>query len=320
MKSIYLFFIVLAMVFCQPSKAVEKTDKLKVLGIQLVDEQNNPIVLRGVSFGWHNWHSRFYNSKAVETLAKDWKCSVVRAAIGVGPKNSYLQNPQQAIACAEKIIDAAIENGIYVIVDFHSHRIYLEEAKSFFTHIAEKYRDSPNIIYEIFNEPLDTHSWEEVKSYSEELIKTIRRISTDNIILIGTPSWCQDLHLAADNPIQGWDNIMYSMHFYAGTHKEWLRNRCDEAMQKGIPIFVSECAGMEASGGGAIDHDEWKNYMEWMEQRNISWVCWSISDKDETCSMLYPSASSTGLWKDKALKEWGKTVKNALHKVSKERR
>ena len=105
---------------------------------------------------------------------------------------------------------------------------------------------------------------------------------------------------------------MYTMHFYAGTHKQWLRDRTDEAIEKGIPIFVSECAGMEASGDGPIDEAEWKLFVEWMESRKISWIAWSVSDKNESCSMLIPRASSFGHWTDDLLKTWGKLTRQTI--------
>ena len=285
--------------------------KLQVNGTQLCNQNGEAIMLRGASFGWHNLWPRFYNRKAVAWLAADWKCNVVRASMGVGLDDSYLENPEYALKCMTNVIDGAIKQGIYVIIDFHSHKIHTEEAKKFFTLMAEKYGKYPNVIYEIFNEP-DNESWEEVKAYSEDLIKTIRAIDPNNIILVGSPHWCQDIHLVAEDPILGQTNIMYTMHFYAGTHKKWLRDRTDAAIAKGIPVFVSECAGMEATGDGPIDHAEWKAYLDWMEQRKLSWIVWSIADKNETCSMLLPEAESTGNWSLGSMKEWGKISRTAI--------
>lgn len=107
---------------------------------------------------------------------------------------------------------------------------------------------------------------------------------------------------------------MYTLHFYANTHGQWLRDRADYALGKGLPIFVSECAGMEASGDGPISKEEWGNWLDWMQRHSISWVAWSLSDKDETCSMFYPSASSEGNWKDADMKEWGRMVRDELKK------
>ena len=107
---------------------------------------------------------------------------------------------------------------------------------------------------------------------------------------------------------------MYTMHFYAGTHKQWLRDRTDAAMAKGIPIFVSECAGMEATGDGPVDEVEWKAFLDWMEARKISWIVWSVSDKNETCSMLLPRASAEGNWTDDLIKPWGKISRESIRK------
>ncbi|MCE1155987.1 MAG: glycoside hydrolase family 5 protein [Bacteroidales bacterium] len=285
--------------------------QLRVEGTQLVNEKGTPVMLRGTSFGWHNFWPRFYNEGAVSWMRKDWKINVVRAAMGVGPENSYLQNPEFGEKCVTDVADAAIRQGIYVIIDFHSHKIHTEVAADFFTRMANRYKDVPNVIYEIFNEP-DYYEWPEVKNYSEELIRTIRAIDPDNIILVGSPHWDQDIHLVADDPIREVSNIMYTMHFYAGTHKQWLRDRTDDAIRKGIPIFVSECAGMEATGDGPIDHQEWKAFVGWMENRNISWVVWSVSDKNETCSMLTPDAAAGGNWKKQQIKEWGQISRSYI--------
>ena len=287
--------------------------KLQVNGTQLCNQNGEALMLRGASFGWHNLWPRFYNKKAVAWLATDWKCNVVRASMGVGLDDSYLENPEYALKCMTNVIDGAIKQGIYVLIDFHSHKLHTAEAKIFFSQMATKYKDAPNVIYEIFNEP-DYYTWEEVKTYSEELIKTIRAIDPDNIILVGSPHWDQDIHLVAEDPIKGQSNLMYTMHFYAGTHKQWLRDRTDAAMAKGIPIFVSECAGMEATGDGPVDEVEWKAFLDWMEARKISWIVWSVSDKNETCSMLLPRASAEGNWTDDLIKPWGKISRESIRK------
>jgi len=286
--------------------------KLQVIGTQLSNEKGNPLVLRGASFGWHNLWPRFYNESAVAWLATDWKCNVVRASMGVGLDDSYLENPDYALQCMTKVIDGAIKQGIYVLIDFHSHKLHTAEAKTFFTGMAKKYKDTPNVIYEIWNEP-DYYSWNVVKQYSWELISTIRSIDKDNLILVGSSHWDQDIDSVAGNPLLNQKNIMYTMHFYAGTHKKWLRDRTDAAIAKGIPVFISECAGMDASGDGPIDLVEWKAYLDWMDADKLSWIVWSVSDKNETCSMLLPRASSTGNWDNSLLKSWGKICRESIN-------
>lgn len=291
-------------------------DKLSVNGTQLVNEAGEPVVLRGVSYFWHNWGPRFYNQESVKWLADDWGVNVVRVAMGIEydePELTYNEDPEKAVEIISRVIDGAIEHGVYVIIDFHSHDLELDLAKTFFADMANKYGEYPNVIYEIFNEPIHD-SWEDVKSYSEQVIAVIREIDPDNIILVGNPHWDQDLHIVADDQIEGVSNIMYTLHYYAATHGDFLRERGDYALSKGAPIFISESAGMEATGDGPLDYEKWQAWQDWAEERKISWITWSVFDKNETSSFLYPSASDTGPWLEEDLKESAKATRAILRK------
>ncbi|MNS03475.1 Endoglucanase 5A [compost metagenome] len=313
--------VLLFLVSCSMSNAqfVKKHGQLSVKGTQLVDKNQNPIVLRGMSFGWHSIWPRFYNAGAVNWLKKDFNCNIVRAAMGIEiGERPYLKEPEFSKEKIKAVIDAAIKADIYVIIDWHSHNINLDEAKAFFAEMSKSYGKYPNVIYEIFNEP-DYETWEEVKAYSEEVIQVIRENDPDNIILVGCPRWDQDIHLPAADPIRGYDNLMYTMHFYAATHEKWLRDRTDEAIKNGLPVFISESAGMEASGDGPLNDVAWQEYIDWMEARKLSWITWSVSDKDETCSILKTTAKSDGKWKDEDLKESGIKARKYLRKYNTEK-
>ena len=293
--------------------SVSENGFLSVKGTSLVNEKGQPVILRGVCLGWHNWWSRFYHENTVEWLKNDWKCGVIRAAIGVEPDGAYLDETEEALNCLYAVVDAAIKKDMYVIVDWHSHHIRLNEAKEFFRTVAEKYRNYPNIIYEIYNEP-EKDTWSEIKSYSEEVIKTIRTIDARNIILVGVPTWSQDVDTAAEDPITGYDNLMYTLHFYAATHGEHLFKKANTALQKGLPLFVSECAGMESTGDGPINRQAWQKWLQWMDEHQISWLAWSIADKKETCSMIRNTSSPISDWANSDLKEWGHIVRDELSK------
>lgn len=308
--------LLLVMISCAATllqaQPVRQHGKLWVKGTQLVNERGEAIVLHGMSFGWHNLWPRFYNKGAVRELVDNWKCNVIRASMGIELNDSgYLKSPQRSVQLMQNVVDACIREGVYVIIDWHDHNIHTKEAKDFFSLMSKKYAAYPHIIYEVFNEP-DHETWPEVKKYSEEVIAVIRANAKDNIILIGSPQWDQAVHLPAADPIKGYENLMYTMHFYAGTHKQWLRDRTDAAIARGLPIFVSECAGMEATGDGPIDKAEWERFKTWMDARKISWVAWSVSDKKETCSVLNPTAHSNGNWTEGDIKEWGRIVRAAL--------
>ena len=310
-KILSCLLFLMTIIIAANAQPVKKHGQLKVTGTQLTDKNNKPVVLNGMSYGWSCFHPRFFTAGVVNTLAKDWNCSVIRAAIGIEPKGGYIEDSAASMRLVTTVVDAAIKEGIYVIIDWHSHNINLKEARTFFKTMATKYHDYPNVIYELYNEP-DYETWAQVKAYSIDLISTIRAVDSNNIILVGCPHWDQDINLPAEDPIVGFHNLMYTMHFYAGTHKQWLRDRTDAAIAKGLPVFISESAGMDASGDGKIDYEEWNKYIQWMEAKKLSWITWSVSDKDESCSVLNKSADSNGYWKNGDLKESGIKVREYL--------
>lgn len=302
-----------------------EVERLRVEGTALMNASGDTVELKGMSFGWNVLWPRFYNAEAVKHVVKDWDAELVRAAIGVEIDDdecrvqNYLKDPDFGKQCACTIVDAAIENGVYVLVDWHAHGLHTEAAVEFFTYMATKYKGVPNLIYEIWNEPsykdhinqID-YTWAEIKEYSEIVIAAIRAVEPDAVIVVGTPRWSQNVDDAANDPIEGYDNLMYTLHFYAGTHKEWLREKGDYAISKGLALFVTECGGMNADGQGPIDVESTEAWLEWMDENDISYAFWSISDKEETCSMLLPSAPSEGPWTDTDLRPWGRFVKEQL--------
>lgn len=323
MKKIILFCVlaigIQVIAGCNKPQSKPGLSQLQVQGTFLVNEQGDTVVLNGISFGWHNWWPRFYTAETVKWLVDDWHVNVVRAAMGIEPDSGYLNQPQWSRERIITVVDAAIANNVYVIIDWHSHGIYTEEAVAFFGEMAQKYGEYPHVIYEIFNEP-DYESWAEVKAYSVAVMEEIRKYDPDNIILVGSTHWCQDLHIVADDPIQGFSNIMYTLHFYAASHKQWLRDRADYALSKGIPIFVSEFGETEATGDGYRDLESWQEWREWMDRNKISWVKWTISDKFESSAVLLPSASSYGNWRQEDLTPSGIMFRDILREIALKRK
>ncbi len=262
---------------------------LKVEGNKLLDKDGNVVVLRGLSLYWSQWGYAFYNKEAIKYAKEYYGANVIRAAIGV-ELGGYLNDPEFNKSLADSVIQACIDLGIYVIVDWHDHNApdHIDEAKEFFTYIAEKYKEYPNILYEIYNEP-DDEDWVTIKAYAEEMIKTIRSIDPNNIIIVGTPSWNQNINEAADDPIDGYSNIMYAFHFYAATHKfdsQIQRNLWYASLR--IPVFVTEWGTTEATGDGTIDLDESEKWLRFLEEKQISWCNWSYSNVNETSALLLP--------------------------------
>jgi endoglucanase len=291
---------------------VEKFGQLKIEGSNITNKKGKPVQLTGMSLFWSQWIGQYYNYDCIKWLRDDWKCMVVRAAIAVD-HGGYAENPEREMSRAKKVINAAIDLGIYVIVDFHSHHAedYQNEAKTFFGELASEYGDYPNIIYEIYNEPLNV-SWNEVlKPYSEAVIAEIRKHDPDNIIVCGTPRWSQRVDEAALNPIDD-DNVAYTLHFYAGTHGKELMQAGDIAIEKGLCIFVTEYGTTNANGDGPVFKEETQKWYNWMDKHKISHCNWSIADKNESSAVLVEGASANGSWKEDEIKTSGKFVRQML--------
>lgn len=276
---------------------VTQHGQLSVKGRFVVDKNNEPTQLKGMSLFWSQWDgARFFNAGLVKYMANGWKSGVIRAAMGVD-MGGYLENPEIEKAKVEAVIKGAIKNDIYVIVDYHAHYAQrsVKESKEFFAQIAQKYGDQPNVIYEIYNEPLC--AWDSIKWYAEQVIDTIRHHDPDNIIVVGTPRWSQLVDQAAADPIKG-ENIAYTLHFYAATHKQDLRDIGQIALDKDICLMVTEFGTCQASGNGELDLKETDKWMDWMEENKISWCNWSICDKNESASAVREGARSQGNWID----------------------
>lgn len=285
---------------------------LHVQGNRVVDRDGQPIQLRGMSLFWSQW-SDFYAAKNVDVMVDDWKATVLRAALGVENDGGYLQAPTANVTKLRAIVDRAIARGIYVIIDWHDHHAqdHAAQAKSFFTDMAQAYGQQPHVIFEIYNEPMDV-SWSVVKSYAEPVIATIRASGSKNLIVVGTPTWSQDVDLAAGDRITSDQNIAYTLHFYADSHKQSLRDKAQAALDKGIALFVTEWGTCSADGNGSVNQAETQTWLSFLQGRSISWANWALNNKDEACSAIVPSGAAIGPWRDDQLTPSGVLVKHAI--------
>ena len=303
------------------ARAVSSVDKhgaLSVVGPHIRNQNGEITSLAGPSFFWSNtgWRQeKYYTTGAVETFANDWNAGIIRIAMGAQNEGSYLEDPQGNTDRVVTLIDAAIENGLYVIVDWHSHQAEkdVDAAVNFFKTIAETYGDTPNLIYEIYNEPLDTTHWARtIKPYAKTLIRAIREIDADNLIIVGTPSWDQRVDIAADDPLIGHSNILYALHFYAASHKAELREKAEYAIGKGLPLIISEWGTVTYSGDGYMDEKSTREWMDFAKKHGLTHLNWAVSDKDETASMFRPGAPKDGDWTMKDLTPSGLLVRDII--------
>lgn len=286
--------------------------QLSVNGNNIVDQSGDTVVLRGMSLFWSQWGGQYYNKETITWLRDDWKCTVIRAAIGV-ENGGYLENKTAELTKLYSAVDACLDLGIYVIIDWHDHHAeqHIPDAVDFFNIVSAKYHGYPNIIYEIFNEPLDV-SWVNIlKPYSETIISTIRKNDPDNLIIVGTPNWSQDVDAVIGNSLND-ENVTYSIHFYTGTHRQWLRDKSIAAISAGLPLFVSEWGLSEASGTGAIDLQETYLWINFLEEYDLSCCDWSVCNKDESSAALLPTTTALSGWSEEQLTESGRLMRSYL--------
>jgi endoglucanase len=294
-----------------PGTFVAQHGMLSVSGNKIVDKDKQPIQLKGMSLFWSQWSGSFWNADAVAFIKKDWKATLIRAAMGV-EEGGYLTQPDAEKERVKTIVNAAMKEGIYVLVDWHDHHATRNTAKAveFFSEMAGLYANNPHVIFEIYNEPLDD-SWEQVKAYAETVIKAIRAKGAQNLVIVGSPSWSQRVDLAADNPVQD-KNVAYTLHFYSGTHRQELRDKASYALNKGIALFVTEFGVCDASGNGNIDLAEADRWMAFMNQHKLSWANWSLFDKEESASALKKGANPRGGWTQNDLTESGAYIRKKM--------
>ena len=301
------------------NSVVAKNGALSIKGKTVVNSYGKPVSFAGNSLFWSNNYYRgngFYNKNVIKHLKNNWNSEIIRIPMTADPDihDSYIFDKKTNQTKLETVVDVAIDLGLYVIIDWHSHRAEdnEKEAIEFFTKMAIKYGKYPNIIYEIYNEPLKV-SWDDViKPYAEKVIATIRKIDKNNIIVVGTPNWSQDVDKASENPIKGYKNIAYGFHFYAGSHKDWIMNKAKKAIDNGLALIVTEWGSVNADGGGMPDSESTQKWMDFMKKNNLTHCNWSINNKDEGASALKPNTSLDGNWTDDDLTASGKLAKKYI--------
>lgn len=293
------------------------TGRLQVSGTKLTDQSGNIIQLRGVSTHGISWFPDYVNYDAFATLKNDWGANVVRIAMYPEEYNGYLSGGDKA--ALKQIIDNGVnyatQLGMYVIIDWHvlnyAPSRHTQEACDFFAEMASKYSGHDNVIYEICNEPVGADWNSGIKPYAETVIGTIRKYDDHALILVGTNTWSQDVDSVVGNTIND-GNVMYVAHFYAGTHKENIRNKISTALNAGVPVFISECSICDASGNGGIDYASANEWLDFMNSNQLSFIAWSLSNKAETSALISSGCSAKSGWSDGDLSETGRWFKSAI--------
>ena len=310
------------------SKKTEKTPgiaspsrcgALQVKGTALTDQDGNPVQLRGISTHGLAWFPGYVNEDCFRELREDWQANVIRLAMYTAENGGYCTDgdKDKLKKLVQDGVAYATENDMYVIIDWHvlsdqNPNTYIDESKNFFREMSALYADYNNVIYEICNEPNGGTGWQDIKTYAEAVIPVIRENDENAVILVGTPNWSQYVDQAAADPITGYSNIMYTLHFYAATHTDWLRETMTKAVNAGLPIFVSEYGICDASGNGAIDETQADKWVDAMDALGISYVAWNLSNKSETSAIFSSSCGKTSGFMESDLSDSGKWLYHML--------
>ena len=294
-----------------------KHGALATRGSHVVDARGQVFQMRGVSTHGIAWFPQFVNENAFATW-KGWGANTVRLACYTAEYGGWCTggNRDELLAVIDRGVQAATCHGMYVIIDWHVLQdrdplVYVDEAKEFFQTVSARYAGYGNVVYEICNEPNGGTNWDQVYSYAEQVIPVIRANAPNALIICGTPTWSQDVDVAAQRPLP-YANVAYSLHFYAGTHKDDLRNKARAAIAAGLPLLVSEFGISDASGNGALDEVSGNQWVSFLDSEGIGFVCWSLSNKAESSALLASSTSTTGNWTDAELSQEGRWYKNVL--------
>ncbi len=291
---------------------------LHVEGKTLKDQNGGTVQLKGLSTHGLAWFPQYVSYDTFETLRDDWNANCVRLALYTAEYGGYCAGgDREALkTLIQEGVDYATELGMYVIIDWHilsdqDPQVYKPDALSFFEEMSALYAQYDNVIYEICNEPNGYATWDSVKSYAQEVIPVIRANDGDAVILVGTPTWSQDIHKAAEDPL-AFDNILYTLHFYAGTHKDDLRNRLKTCLEEDLPVFVSEFGLCDASGNGANDFDSSAKWLALLNENDISYIGWNLANKNESSSVIRSDCDKTAHWTPEELSEAGRWLRETF--------
>lgn len=318
--------LLVSIIFCLLFGCGKKTDgrtrpstdgKLQVIDGQLCNKKGNPVQLQGISMYNINWYFSFINEDCYNQVSNDWHSNVIRLAMYTSGSMGYCKDGHK------DQIEERIDNGInyatnadmYVIIDWHilddyNPNMYIEDAKDFFDRMSLKYKDHDNVIYEICNEPNKTE-WEDIKKYANTIIPIIRNNDEDALIIVGTPVWSSDLDAPLNDPLD-YDNIMYTFHFYAASHRQEKRDVLIRACEAKLPVFVTEYGVCADTGNYPYDFDEADIWWDTLNKYKISSCMWDLSSCPEGASMIKYGILKTSGFEYEELTDGGKWLVGKL--------
>ena len=303
---------------------VQRHGALHISGNHIVDSSGKVFMLQGMSthgIMWSDDSNRYpfsgiLSEASLKVLRDDWKCNAVRIAMYTEEWGGYTTG--YAAQAKQKVITGvtnATKMGMYVIIDWHilkdgNPKTHQSEAIAFFTEMANKYKNYNNVIFELCNEPNGGVTWAgQIKPYCQAVTNAIRKTGAKNLIICGTGTWSQDIDQVLGNKLSD-SNCAYTLHFYANTHTDWLRQRLQKCYNSGLPVLVTEFGTCDASGNGGFNESQTRQWYSLLANLKVGWFNWSAASKNETASAFKPgtnlAAISTG---ESQLTQSGKLIR-----------
>ncbi|MBO5565288.1 MAG: cellulase family glycosylhydrolase [Lachnospiraceae bacterium] len=287
--------------------------QLAVNGTKLVNERGDTAVLQGVSTHGLTWYPEYVNDDLFAQVSKEWNANLVRLAMY---SKEYVARREESLSTLHRGIEAGKKADQYVLVDWHilednDPNIYIEEAKAFFESISAEYAGDPHILYEICNEPNSGTTWDDIRAYAEEIIPIIRSHSPEAVIIVGTPDYDRDLSGPLSDSLS-YENVMYTLHFYAGSHYDVLFDEFTKGIENGLPVFITECGLSEESGDGKVDYQNAAKWFTAMREHDVSFAVWNLSNKMESSSFIRASSGASKTLAESDLTATGRWVRALL--------
>lgn len=306
-----------------PLGGVDQYGQLAVKGSQLVDASGSPIQLRGLSSHGLRWYYEYLNFPALKYL-KDSGANLCRLAAYTEPSGAYLDDPEHTLKTLYLATENVLAADMYALVDWHilndsDPNLHTAKAIEFFDKVSTQYANNPGIIYEICNEPSGTTTWADVAKYANQVIPVIRENSPNAVIIVGTPSNSTDLHSVVPAPLE-FENIMYSYHMYTAFSQGGYVYEVPKALDANLAVFVSEWGINYEPGEEEVNYTHARDFLDFLDERSISWAFWSLSNKDEVYSVLKSDSTRLSAWTDEDFSRSGKFILDEFQTAKKTQR
>lgn len=247
--------------------------RLATRGNQIVDEAGKPVRLRGVNLSGFEWSAEggTANAAGVARVAA-MGGNVLRLPINQG---RALTDPAYMLKVDATIAEAA-KRGVYVVVDMHwisGNQTATPDAETarMWRQLAQRWANQPAVVYDLHNEP-GMVGWETNAAWAEHLIKAIRSVNPQSLVMVEGTNKAQRVAGALRRPINA-PNVVYEVHAYGPRQHgpgvgpaQW--DRLFGQVAEKYPVWVGEW------GGEPDELPALQGLLRYLDGKGIGWAVW----------------------------------------------